>query len=99
MNAKIFTIYYIQSLAGSVSISNIFTYSSKCNCFICLIEGNFQYFDYGPKTNMEKYGQDTPPQYDMEKITAPFALFYAQNDWLAGPEVRLVFCSLFKKNQ
>ena len=54
---------------------------------VCIAEGNFQYFDYGTKTNMEKYGQETPPQYDFDSITTPFALFYAQNDWLAGPEV------------
>lgn len=29
-----------------------------------------------------------PPLYNMEKITTPIALFYAQNDWLAGPEVK-----------
>lgn len=54
---------------------------------IFLLDGNFQFFDYGTKTNQEKYGQDTPPLYNMTNITTPFALFYAQNDWLAGPEV------------
>lgn len=48
--------------------------------------GNFQYFDYGTKTNRIKYGRDTPPEYDLRNVSAPFALFYAQNDWLAGPE-------------
>lgn len=49
--------------------------------------GNFQFFDYGHTENQKRYGQPIPPQYNMEKIDTPIALFYAQNDWLAGPEV------------
>lgn len=60
------------------------------------IDGSFQYFDYGSKTNREKYGQDTPPQYNLTKINTPFALFYAQNDWLAGPEVSLSINACFQ---
>lgn len=51
-------------------------------------EGNFQYFDYGSKENIVRYGQEYPPQYQLQNISTPIALFYAQNDWLAGPEVK-----------
>jgi len=30
------------------------------------------------------YGQFTPPDYDLRKVTAPVALFYSENDWLAA---------------
>lgn len=69
-----------------------------CNFFIA---GKFQFFDYGITENKKKYGQPMPPLYNMEKITTPIALFYAQNDWLAGPEVRLfkMFKTIFTCNQ
>lgn len=47
-------------------------------------KGNFQNFDYGPEENMKRYGTKVPPQYNLENISTPIALFYAQNDWLAG---------------
>ena len=44
-------------------------------------------YDFGRKGNQEKYGQDTPPIYDIGKVTAPVAAYWSQNDWLAAPEV------------
>jgi len=43
-------------------------------------------YDFGRKGNQEKYGQDTPPIYDIGKVTAPVAAYWSQNDWLAAPE-------------
>ena len=50
-------------------------------------------YDFGRKGNQEKYGQDTPPIYDIGKVTAPVAAYWSQNDWLAAPEV---YKSLFQ---
>lgn len=50
--------------------------------------GNFQSFDYGSAENMNRYGQVEPPLYNLDNISAPIALIYANNDWLAGPMVR-----------
>ncbi|XP_055525583.1 lipase 3-like isoform X3 [Wyeomyia smithii] len=47
--------------------------------------GNFQQFDYGEAENQRRYGQSKPPSYNLENISTPIALFYANNDWLAGP--------------
>lgn len=47
--------------------------------------GNFQRFDYGEAENQRRYGQAKPPSYELENISTPIALFYASNDWLAGP--------------
>jgi lysosomal acid lipase/cholesteryl ester hydrolase len=47
--------------------------------------GNFQQFDYGEEENLKRYGQKLPPLYDVDNIRVPVALFYATNDWLAGP--------------
>ncbi|XP_055716022.1 lipase 3-like [Phlebotomus papatasi] len=47
---------------------------------------HFRQYDYGLLGNMEKYKSTTPPDYPLEKITAPIALFYSENDWLAAVE-------------
>jgi hypothetical protein len=41
--------------------------------------GKFLYYDYG-KLNMAKYKQPTPPEYNLQSVTAPVALFYGNND-------------------
>ena len=43
--------------------------------------------DWGPKGNMEEYGQATPPPYNLTTVTAPVTLFWGENDWLATPKV------------
>ena len=47
----------------------------------------FHAFDYGKDGNEEIYGQTDPPEYEIEKITAPVAVYWADNDWLAQREV------------
>ncbi|XP_017023200.1 lipase 3 [Drosophila kikkawai] len=46
----------------------------------------FRQYDWGTKKNNELYGQDTPPVYDLSKITAPTHLYSSTNDALCGPE-------------
>jgi len=55
--------------------------------------GGFRKYDYGPDKNLEVYGQEIPPEYDFTKITAPIALYWAQNDWLGVPSVRFYISS------
>lgn len=48
--------------------------------------GKFSKFDYG-YGNRRKYGEKTPPEYDLSKIDSKFiALFSGLNDLLATPE-------------
>ena len=44
-------------------------------------------YDFGKHKNIEVYGQDTPPEYDIEKVTAPVVTYWGDNDWLAAPDV------------
>ena len=44
-------------------------------------------YDFGKKENRERYGQDTPPIYSPEMVTAPVAAYWSENDWLAAPNV------------
>ncbi|RWS24857.1 lipase 3-like protein [Leptotrombidium deliense] len=55
---------------------------------ICgVVSKKFRKFDYGKITNIEKYGSETPPLYNLTKITSKhIALLHSDNDWLADPQ-------------
>ena len=46
-------------------------------------------FDHGKRQNRKIYGQDKPPIYSIDKVTAPVAAYYGENDWMADPEVSI----------
>lgn len=54
-----------------------------------IVSGRFQQYDYGTKKNFELYNSTYPPEYNLAKIQVPVVFFYADNDWLAAPEVLL----------
>lgn len=37
--------------------------------------GRFQFFDYGSEENSERYGTEVPPEFPLNQITSPLALF------------------------
>ncbi|EDW03336.1 GH10558 [Drosophila grimshawi] len=39
------------------------------------VSNEFRQYDWGPKTNMDKYGTDVPPSYDITKITSKMYLY------------------------
>lgn len=43
--------------------------------------------DWGSKENIIRYGQPTPPPYNLTTVTAPVVVFWGENDWLATPKV------------
>ncbi|KAL6264532.1 hypothetical protein P5V15_004639 [Pogonomyrmex californicus] len=50
--------------------------------------GRFSKYDYGREKNLEYYSNTSePPSYKLKNISAPFALFYAKNDYLSDVEV------------
>lgn len=44
----------------------------------------FRQFDYGCMRNLQIYNASEPPSYNLTNVTTPFALFYAENDWLSS---------------
>ncbi|XP_044249511.1 lipase 1 [Drosophila takahashii] len=46
----------------------------------------FCQYDYDLKENQRLYGRPTPPDYHLERITAPVALYYGSNDYLSAVE-------------
>lgn len=49
------------------------------------VSNRFAQYDYG-KENQRIYGRATPPEYALEKITVPVALYYGQNDYMSAVE-------------
>ena len=44
-------------------------------------------FNFGEETNIARYGQPVPPEYDLSAINSTnIALIYAANDWLNDPK-------------
>ncbi|KAJ3656556.1 hypothetical protein Zmor_015626 [Zophobas morio] len=43
--------------------------------------GDFRRYDYGTERNLEKYGQEQPPHYNVSRVTTPVAIYYSSNDW------------------
>jgi lysosomal acid lipase/cholesteryl ester hydrolase len=69
------------SPAGA-SAASIIHYAQGVN------SAKFMMYNYGRQQNLIEYGQELPPEYNVSKITAPVAMYWGQNDWLASPPVR-----------
>ncbi|XP_065356031.1 lipase 1-like [Calliphora vicina] len=53
--------------------------------YMQLIESDrFCNYDFGLQGNVKHYGQSTPPEYPLKKVTAPVGLYYAHNDYLSS---------------
>ncbi|XP_077509467.1 gastric triacylglycerol lipase-like isoform X2 [Amblyomma americanum] len=51
-----------------------------------VLSERFQKFDFGTTRNQVLYGQDTPPEYNLSRVSAPVALYWSRSDWLADPQ-------------
>ncbi|XP_022238775.1 gastric triacylglycerol lipase-like isoform X1 [Limulus polyphemus] len=76
INATRLPVYISHNPAGT-STQNIVHFAQLVN------SKKLVKYNYGKIKNMELYNQTDPPEYLLEKITAPVALFWAQDDWLA----------------
>jgi len=63
--------------AGS-SVHNVVHYAQG------VTSGKFRKYDFGPEKNMIEYGASEPPEYNWNKITAPIALYWGENDWMGS---------------
>jgi len=70
---------YAAHLPAGTSTMTVAQYGQLVN------NGKFQMYDFGRK-NKERYGQATPPQYDVSQIDTPVYIFWADHDWLAPPK-------------
>ena len=49
--------------------------------------GKFRKFDYGVADNVEKYGQEQPPEYNLSNVSVPVDLYYGTDDIISTPQV------------
>ena len=74
--------YTFLSLFFSLNVRTVVHYGQEVKSKL------FQAYDHG-KENQDYYGQDTPPEYRIDVITAPIATYWSLNDWLADPAVSI----------
>ncbi|XP_075530201.1 gastric triacylglycerol lipase-like [Dermacentor variabilis] len=43
-------------------------------------------YDYGAVENKERYGQEEPPAYDVDRVTVQVAIFSSEGDTVADPQ-------------
>lgn len=58
--------------------------------------GKFRQYNHGLIENLIVYGQASPPLLDLTAIQVPVAIYYGENDWLAGPKVYNTFWNKLK---
>lgn len=69
---------YFTHMPSGTSLHNIVHYSQL------ITSGRTQKWDYGsPSENLERYGQEEPPEYDLTKIKTPVFLYAGTEDQLA----------------
>lgn len=49
------------------------------------VSQKFRKFDHGKEKNLEIYGSEFPPDYNLTRISAPVVIHYSDNDWLVDP--------------
>ena len=72
-------VYMTHTPAGT-SVQNMLHYAQAYR------SKRFQKYDFGPEGNKVKYGQASPPQYDLSSFHVPTVLYSAGQDWLADPD-------------
>lgn len=56
--------------------------------FQSIKNGDFRFFDYHDKTkNLEKYGSEIPPRYNLSAITCKSILYYSKDDFFIQEKV------------
>jgi len=70
----------IVSHSSSTSVKNIEHFSQN------LIHKRFNRFDYGTEENLNKYGSETPPEFNLNTLLVPTRIWYGKHDYLVGPE-------------
>ncbi|XP_031565908.1 gastric triacylglycerol lipase-like [Actinia tenebrosa] len=82
---------YIAHTPAGTSVKNMYHYAQSYR------SKKFQKFDYGTVGNRIKYGQDTPPLYNLSTFTVPTELYSGGEDWLADPKDVSLLCKAITK--
>ncbi|XP_061667196.1 gastric triacylglycerol lipase isoform X4 [Syngnathoides biaculeatus] len=67
-------------------------------CFQAVDGGKLAAFDFGAEGNMKRYNQTTPPQYHVQDMKVPTAVFSGGHDTLADPkDVALLLTQFYRR--
>eukprot|EP00794_Sanderia_malayensis_P012755 gene12755-14062_t len=91
MNATRLDVYTTHSPAGT-SVQNMIHYAQAYK------SKKFMKYDFGKDGNIEKYGQATPPEYNLANFNVDTVMYSAGNDWLADPRDVTRLVAGLKKN-
>jgi gastric triacylglycerol lipase len=64
-----------------------------------VLNGKFRKYDYGIMENMKKYGQTSPPDYDLSSIEIPVYLFFGQYDSILAEEDTTILLKSLSKSK
>ena len=78
---------YVAHEPDGTSVKNMIHFAQSVQSNI------FRAYDYGsPQKNELHYNQTTPPEYDIQAMKVPTAIFWSGEDWLADPtDVSYIF--------
>ncbi|XP_065225617.1 lipase 3-like [Planococcus citri] len=86
INREIMPSVYANFPAGS---------SIKVSNHVSQIQISFSHYDYGPVKNLQIYGTQLPPEYNISNIRIPVRIYYAKADFVSTPEhVRIFYDKL-----
>ncbi|VEN49251.1 unnamed protein product [Callosobruchus maculatus] len=71
---------YFNQIPGGTSLKSI-SYLTEAT------RNQFRKYNYGTGRNRFLYGNDTPPDYDIQKIKVPVYIMFARHDWSISREV------------
>ncbi|XP_049782118.1 lipase 1-like [Schistocerca cancellata] len=72
--------FYLSHMFAGVSVDTIAHFAQ------IIKSGRFEAMDRGPEENFRRYGSTRPPAYHLQRIDAPLALYYADNDYELHPK-------------
>lgn len=55
----------------------------------------FCQYDHGKQKNLEVYGSETPPDYNLTNVVVPIAYYYAKSDIVVPEQDQIVSLQLF----
>ncbi|KAL1502474.1 hypothetical protein ABEB36_007610 [Hypothenemus hampei] len=73
-----YLLVFVSSKIGGISLKELMHYGQEIK------SETFRQYDFGELGNLIHYGTTQPPDYDAAKITAPVAIYYGKNDYLAA---------------
>eukprot|EP00743_Colponemidia_sp_Colp-15_P001619 GILK01001768.1.p1 GENE.GILK01001768.1~~GILK01001768.1.p1 ORF type:complete len:468 (-),score=69.68 GILK01001768.1:364-1767(-) len=67
---------YFQETPSCISVRNVAQWLQQSE------SGRFCFYDFGAEENMKRYGTEYPPDYPLENVTCPTAVFHGGKDLL-----------------